>query len=204
VFRTRQPYDSASAPARTLGVGAVPAVVILLLMPAAPLIGQETGTQAAGADAASPDAASPEADSAQVASTGADSTWAAPNPHEGFDFPSAEVMAAAEAGLAWLELVDAGEFNECWTSGSAVLQSSGSPQRLKAAINDGRQAYRPLGPRSLVGTQELYDPPNAPPGRYVMLQYRTEASGDRSIMETVVPRWEGGAWRVAGYFIRRD
>lgn len=154
----------------------------LSLFPAVPLAAQETGGETEAADR----------------------TEAVPHPHDGFDFPSREIRAAAEAGLAWLELVDAKEFEESWVTGSSALQTSASPQVLKSMISDGREPFRPLGVRTLVSAQELSNPPNAPPGEYVMLRYRTEASGDRTITETVVPRWEGDAWRVAGYFIQRE
>jgi hypothetical protein len=31
------------------------------------------------------------------------------------------------------------------------------------------------------------EPPNAPPGKYVLLQYSTKVSGGRQVVETVVP-----------------
>lgn len=174
----------------------------LLLVPTASLTAQETGE----------DAESDSTDTAAAAESldevdSADSLSVAPHPHEGFDFPTAEMEAVADVGLAWLALVDAGEFEECWASGSAALQTSASPEELKARINAGREKFRPMGARSLVRIQELRNPPGAPPGDYVMLQYRTEASGGRTVMtviETVVPRREGDAWRVAAYFIQRE
>ena len=164
--------------------------MILLLSPGMPLAAQETDA-ADGADGTQT------SEIAETAETAA-------HPHEGFDFPSNEIEAAADAGLLWLRLVDRGEFEEAWAIGSATLQGSATPQRLEAMINGGRKPFRPLGARALVGFSQLNNPPNAAPGDYVMLQYRTEVSGDRTIIETVVPRQDGDAWRVAAYFIQRE
>lgn len=171
----------------------------LLLLPGMPLVAQDTaedeevvsGTEAVSVEVLD-DAETP------------DTVDRAPHPHEGFDFPSSEIESAADAGLAWLALVDAEDFAEAWATGSAVLQGSATPQHLEAVIKDGREPFRPLGARTLVGFSQLNNPPNAAPGDYVMLQYRTEASGDRTIIETVVPRQDSDAWRVAAYFIQRE
>lgn len=200
-----QRYDAASAAAPPFPRLALAAA--LLLLTALPLVAQETGETGDSATAAEI-----EADAGDRAETAAgdeaaetpDTVDVAPHPHDGFDFPSSEIEAAAEVGLAWLELIDAGEYEEGWAIGASTLQNSGSPQSLEATINAGRRAYRPLGARTLVGFQQMNNPPNAPPGDYVMLQYRTEVSGDRTIIETVVPRQDGDAWRVAAYFIQRE
>lgn len=200
-----QRYDAASAAAPPFPRLAL-AATALLLMTALPLVAQETGeTDSATAAEIEADAGdrAETADGADTAET-PDTAAVAPHPHDGFDFPSSEIEAAAEVGLTWLELIDAGEYEEGWAIGASTLQNSGSPQSLEATINAGRRAYRPLGARTLVGFQQMNNPPNAPPGDYVMLQYRTEVSGDRTIIETVVPRQDGDAWRVAAYFIQRE
>ncbi len=177
-------------------------VPALLLLAAVPLIAQETGADV-GTESVEEAEAVDRGETVDPAED-ADTVEVAPHPHDGFDFPSSEIESAADVGLAWLELIDAGEFEEGWAAGASTLQNSASPQSLEAMINAGRRAYRPLGARTLVGFSQLDNPPNAPPGDYVMLQYRTEVSGDRTIIETVVPRQDGDAWRVAAYFIQRE
>lgn len=201
-----QRYDAASAAAPPFPRLALAAAALLLLT-ALPLLAQETeetGDRATGAAVEADVADGAETAVGDEAAGSADTAAVAPHPHDGFDFPSSEIEAAAEVGLTWLELIDAGEFEEGWAIGASTLQNSGSPQSLEATINAGRRAYRPLGARTLVGFQQMNNPPNAPPGDYVMLQYRTEVSGDRTIIETVVPRQDGDAWRVAAYFIQRE
>ncbi|MFW6084489.1 MAG: DUF4019 domain-containing protein [Gemmatimonadota bacterium] len=179
------------------------AATILLLLAGGPLVAQEVATEVA--DTTEEVDAGEEVDRSEAAgSEAADGDDGAPHPHAAFDFPSSELESAADAGLAWLELVDAGEYEESWAIASATLQSSATPQQLKSMINGGRKPFRPLGARTLVGFSQLDNPPNAAPGDYVMLQYRTAASGDRTIIETVVPRQDGDAWRVAAYFIQRE
>ena len=36
------------------------------------------------------------------------------------------------------------------------------------------------------------------------MQFRTQVSGARTVIETVVPMKEGGAWKVSGYFVKAE
>jgi len=39
----------------------------------------------------------------------------------------------------------------------------------------------------------------------VLLQYKTDVSGGRQVVETVIPTFDGKrGWRVAGYFVRLE
>jgi hypothetical protein len=61
----------------------------------------------------------------------------------------------------------------------------------------------PLGARTLLSASYQTKLPGAPPGEYVVLQYRTTAGGGRAVVETVTPMKEpSGRWRVSGYYIR--
>lgn len=117
---------------------------------------------------------------------------------------SPEVAAADQAARSWLTLVDEGNIEDAWASAANVFQVSISPQRLKAAIGDGRRGLDSLAARTLVGFRHVTNPSNAAPGEYVVLQYRLRGSPAWSALETVMPRREKGAWRVAGYAIKRE
>jgi hypothetical protein len=64
----------------------------------------------------------------------------------------------------------------------------------------------PLGAvksRSLKSAAFSHNPPGAPAGDYVMLQYDTQFANKGKAVETVVPmRTPDGSWKVSGYFIR--
>ena len=68
-----------------------------------------------------------------------------------------------------------------------------------------RAPFEPFGARHQIMARYTMDPPNAPPGQYVLLQYQTDVSGGRHVVETVVPTLDGTrGWRVSGYFIRLE
>lgn len=117
---------------------------------------------------------------------------------------SLAVEAADDAARAWLSLVDERNIEEAWATGSNLLQVSISPQKLKAAISDGRSGLDSLAARTLIGFRLVTNPANAAPGEYVVLRYRLQGSPAWSAVETVVPRREKDDWRVTGYAIKRD
>lgn len=118
------------------------------------------------------------------------------------DEASAEVEAAAAAATEWLALVDAGEYEESWRQAASAFQDAVTPAVWETSLTDARSQFEPFGERTLTSSQQVTDPPGAPAGEYVMLQYRTEVSGDRTVTETVVPMKEGDAWKVSGYFVQ--
>ena len=117
---------------------------------------------------------------------------------------SPEIAAADAAARAWLVLVDEEKFEEAWISASNALQTTASPQKLKAALKDARSGLDSLAARTLVGFRPVTNPPGAAPGDYVILQYRLQGSPEWSALETVVPRREDGVWRVTGYAVKRE
>ena len=118
------------------------------------------------------------------------------------DGASAEVEAAAAAATEWLALLDAGEYEESWREAASAFQDAVTPAVWETSLNDARSPFEPFGERTLTSSQQLTDPPGAPAGDYVLLQYSTEVSGDRTVTETVVPMKEGDAWKVSGYNVQ--
>lgn len=115
---------------------------------------------------------------------------------------SPEIEAAAAAATEWLALVDAGEYEESWREAASAFQDAVTPAVWETALIDARGQFEPFGERTLTSSQQMTDPPGAPAGDYILLQYRTEVSGDRTVTETVVPMKEGDVWKVSGYFVR--
>jgi len=57
--------------------------------------------------------------------------------------------------------------------------------------------------RKLKSAAYAKNPPNAPEGEYVVVQYDTNFENKSGAVETVVPNLEkDGKWRVSGYFIK--
>jgi hypothetical protein len=116
---------------------------------------------------------------------------------------STVIAAARIAAERWLVLVDQGAWAASWDSASAGFRQAVTAAAWTAALRQARGPYEPFGGRHLLGSQYQATLPNAPPGPYVILQYQTQVSQGRTVIETVVPgRDPDGRWRVGGYFIR--
>jgi len=118
---------------------------------------------------------------------------------------AATLRAADTAAHTWLALVDKGEIAKSWDEGALVLQLGVTETKWEQLVRSARAPFEPFGARHQIMARYTTDPPNAPPGQYVLLQYQTDVSGGRHVVETVVPTLDGKrGWRVSGYFIRLE
>ena len=117
---------------------------------------------------------------------------------------SAAIAAAEEAASPWLDLVDEGDYEASWEQAAPMFQEAVPTSTWMTNVEQARGAFEPFGERTRIGAQHLVDPPNAPAGEYVLLQYRTQVSGDRTVVETVVPMKTDDGWKVSGYFVNPE
>jgi hypothetical protein len=118
---------------------------------------------------------------------------------------AAALRAADAAAHAWLAIVDQEKIAESWDEAALVFQLSVTKSKWVEAVKKARGPFEPFGARHQIMARYRTDLPNAPPGQYVLLQYETTVSGDRQVVETVVPVLDGKrGWRVSGYFVRPE
>lgn len=117
---------------------------------------------------------------------------------------AAAIAAAEDAALAWLALVDAGDYEASWEQAAPALRDAVTTQQWIAALGQAHGSLAPFGERERISAQYTTELPNAPEGEYVVLQYRTGVAGDRTVVETVVPMNIDGEWMVSGYFVRPE
>ena len=97
-------------------------------------------------------------------------------------------------------LIDRARFGMSWDSSATAFRSAITRPAWITAARTARSPFDPLGARTLVTATYQTRLPSAPPGEYVVLQYRTKARGGRTVVETVTPMKDsGGQWRVSGY-----
>ena len=121
------------------------------------------------------------------------------------DSAAAAVTAGQAAAMSWLGLVDRGRYGESWDSAATVFRHALTRADWEAAVGSARRPFEPFGERQQVEASFHTKLPNAPPGNYVVLQYRTKTGGGRTVIETVTPMKESdGVWRVSGYYIRPE
>jgi len=118
---------------------------------------------------------------------------------------AATLRTADTAAHTWLALVDKGEIAQSWDEAAVVFQLAVTKTKWQQAVRQARAPFEPFGARHQIMARYTTDPPNAPPGQYVLLQYKTDVSGGRQVVETVVPTLDGKrGWRVSGYFVRLE
>ena len=110
---------------------------------------------------------------------------------------------ATTSAKAWLEVVDAGRYDESWDETATAFRDALSREKWEQALVSVR---RPLGnclSRKLKDRKLVDSLPGAPKGPYVVIQFDTVFEGKDAAVETVTPaRGSDGRWLVAGYFIR--
>jgi hypothetical protein len=122
-------------------------------------------------------------------------------PHEERDLAGSR--AAKEQADAWLSLLDSGRFDESWEAAAPALRQS-TP---RAGWTESAAAIRgSLGTprlRKLISLMETRSVPPAPPGRYVVVEYRSKFTRRPVAFESVTEMLcDDGQWRAAGYAVR--
>ncbi|PYO41746.1 MAG: hypothetical protein DMD33_12160 [Gemmatimonadetes bacterium] len=118
---------------------------------------------------------------------------------------AAALRAAETAVHAWLDLLDTGQIEQSWDEAALTFQLAVTKAKWVQAAKKARGSFEPFGTRRPIMARYTTDLPNAPRGQYVLFQFETNVSGDRQVVETVIPVLEGKrGWRVSGYFIRPD
>ena len=112
--------------------------------------------------------------------------------------------AAVIAVMNWLAIVDAGDYSGSWDAGSLAFQEAVTREDWVTSVTSARGSFEPFGEREQIASRTLTHPPTAPPGEYALMQFRTQVSGGRTVIETVVPMKEDGVWKVSGYFVRPE
>lgn len=124
-------------------------------------------------------------------------------PGEGKTAEEAARIAAGEAALSWLALVDAGEYAKSWNAAAALFQKQVTSERWERTVADVRGEFKKLLSRKPAKADYSRTLPGAPDGEYVVQQYASAFENKKEAMETVVLLKEkDGSWKVVGYFIR--
>ena len=102
-----------------------------------------------------------------------------------------------DAALAWLALVDAGDWQGSFDATAPVFQELNTVEMWRDA---SMQARVPLG-AALEREAIAYDVLAAPPRGYRVVRFRTDFAAREGVVETVTLERHGGAYKVVGYLI---
>jgi hypothetical protein len=116
----------------------------------------------------------------------------------------AERIAKAEAvAVAWLALMDAGDYSGSWDRAASLVQASISKPNWIHAVGSARQPLGALISRKVKSATFTRSLPGAPDGEYVVIKYDAQFEHKGAAVETVTPLLDkDGSWKVSGYFIK--
>ena len=114
-----------------------------------------------------------------------------------------KIADAEEAALAWLAIVDEGDYGGSWDEAARFFKGRVPRSRWQDAARAARGPQGALDSRGVRSSQYETELPGAPEGKYVVVQYDSSFANNRSAIETISLVLDGDrGWRVTGYFIR--
>lgn len=117
--------------------------------------------------------------------------------------PQKPEQLAQTSSDAWLIVVDSGKYAESWDESAQSFKAAITKDKWQNALETVRTPLGKVLSRKLDSAKYAKNPPNAPEGEYVILQYDTDFEHKPGAVETVVPTLDkDGKWRVSGYFIK--
>ena len=110
---------------------------------------------------------------------------------------------AEKSALAWLAMVDAGNYEASWREAASFLRGAVSQEDFKKSMVGARQPLGRMLSRKVKSRTYRESLPGVPDGKYVVLEFDTSFENKKTAVETVTPMQESdGTFRVSGYFIK--
>ena len=119
--------------------------------------------------------------------------------------PEDQTKEGIAAASTWLDLVDAGKYDDAWASSADEIKTVGSQENFAKMM---AQTRAPLGKeisRSVKDKGYAKDPQNAPPGEYVQIHFATSFENSKSATELVIVKKQpDGVWKVGQYSVNPE
>lgn len=116
--------------------------------------------------------------------------------------PTAYFKAALDAAEKWLQLVDNAEYDKSWDTAAAFFKQSIPREQSEVIIRKTREKLGKKLSRELSDKTYHNTLPNAPKGRYIIIEFKSSFANKLSAVETVTAMLDkDGKWRIAGYYI---
>ncbi|THB73621.1 MAG: DUF4019 domain-containing protein [Desulfobacteraceae bacterium] len=110
---------------------------------------------------------------------------------------------AVTSALAWLSLVDSGEYEDSWNTSATYFKAAVTADQWQQTLTAVRKPLGALNSRAVKSAAFHTSLPGAPDGEYVVIQFSTSFANKASATETVTPvKEKDGTWRVTGYYIQ--
>jgi hypothetical protein len=111
--------------------------------------------------------------------------------------------AATSAAVAWLALVDAGNYAQSWNTAATRFRQRVPQEQWQSSAAQARGPLGTFKSRELQSATFKRTLPGAPDGAYVVIRFAASFANKAAAIETVTPmKDDDGTWRVAGYYIK--
>jgi len=114
-----------------------------------------------------------------------------------------KIEQAAPIALAFLQLIDAGQFADSWQSSAGLMQERVKQQEWVEKLTSARNLSGELVARSRKSASYSTEAKDSPEGEYIMLIYTSRFEKAEEVDEYVTVMREGETWKVAGYFMQQ-
>lgn len=111
-------------------------------------------------------------------------------------------LAARDAALKWLALLDAGEYGKAWDGCAQLFRQRVTRQQWVESLPPTRSAFGAMKERRNEVATYKTSLPGAPDGEYVTVRFGTKFEKNEDVEELLTLVLEGGVWRPTGYSIR--
>lgn len=112
-------------------------------------------------------------------------------------------QAAIAAAQSWLSIIDRGQYSDSWDAAAPFFQGAVSESKWVESMNSLRKPMGDLVSRQLKSAQTMTQLPDVPAGLYVVMQFETSFSNNKSVIETVtVGPQLGKQWKASGYYLK--
>ncbi len=117
--------------------------------------------------------------------------------------PEAE-RAAVLASEPWLQLMDSGDYAQCWEAAAPLFRKRETLQSWTGKAQGYREPLGSFDSRQLNTARYILDPWGAPAGEYVVVVYDSHWQAG-SIYENVnMQKQADGSWLMVGYDVQQQ
>ena len=114
-----------------------------------------------------------------------------------------QAEAAQKSALAWLALLDRGDYEASWKESGAYFQGALAAKEWSKLISGVRGPLGKVLSRKLATSEVRQTMPGAPDGQYYVLMFKSSFKNKKSAEERVTLILEPKrGWRVVGYVIK--
>ena len=116
---------------------------------------------------------------------------------------NSQAQAAQKSALAWLALVDQGDYEASWKESGAYFQGAMAAKEWSRLISGVRGPLGKVLSRKLASSEVRQTMPGAPDGQYYVLVFKSSFENKKTAQESVTLILEPKrGWRVVGYVIK--